>query len=152
MLPLDPSLLEEVAATIDEHAVQFRETGKRLYDSFEDEERSQVSTQLRNLQQAAVAAQALYEVEYFVKNQMGRDRGESQKWLAVGDKVLEDLEVLRRLAKSLAERASGAAGNRQRLEHELRLRLVRGWIKVVVAEYMYKRARRSLAQRAEKTR
>lgn len=145
MLPLDPTLIERVTARLDSEAAAFRETGKRLYGSFEGGRRSQqISSQLRNLQQAAVAAQALYEVEYFVKNQMGREKQDARMWREVGENVLQDLERLRGMARDLAQQASDSGVDRHRLEHELRLRLVRGWIKIVVGEYMYQRALASM--------
>ncbi len=144
MISLDPETLKKVAARIDEKAAEFRETGRRLQEAFEPKRSDTVSSQLRNLQQAAAAAQALYDVEYFVKNQIGRGKGDAKRWRDPGEKVLKDLEELRKVAKELAKGAAPSEEDQQLLEHELRLRLLRGWIKVVVGEYMYRRALRAV--------
>ncbi|MDW8266679.1 MAG: hypothetical protein RMJ52_15255 [Gemmataceae bacterium] len=118
----------------DAHLTEFREMGKQLFEVF-GADQDRVSTQVRNLQQIAVSARRLSDIEVFVKNQMGKKSG-SHAWRRVGDRILEQLAKLR------AESNRIAMDEGQRLL--LRAYLARGWVKTVVGAYLYAKAQREM--------
>jgi hypothetical protein len=112
-----------------------RELGRELFEVFGSDEKGRVSTQIRNLQQMAVSAARLADVEDFVKNQMGKEKIDDQgggKWHRVGGRILDHLKTLRDQAARLA--------NDETPRLHIRLHLVRGWIRAVVGAYMYAKA------------
>ncbi len=119
----------------EEQQQAMRQLGQKLFDVFRSDEKGRVSTQVRNLQQIAVTASRLADVEDFVKNQMGKEKVDADgkaRWRAIGEEILKALQRLRDEANKIAN------DNRQRLQ--VRLHLVRGWIRGVVGAYMYAKA------------
>jgi hypothetical protein len=119
----------------DAQQTAMRKLGQELFDVFGSDEKGRVSTQVRNLQQMAVSAARFADVEDFVKNQMGKEKADSSgnlKWHKIGDQILKALQRLRDEAGKIA------ADDAQRLQ--VRLHLVRGWIRAVVGSYMYAKA------------
>jgi len=110
--------------------------GEKLYAVFGDypQGRERVSTQIRNLQQVAVSARRLADVEDFVKNQMGKGTRSARDWRQVGEEALAQLAELRGQADQQGQDEG------QRLQ--LRLYLVRGWVRAVVGGYLFAKARK----------
>jgi len=122
---------------------QWEERGKLLFNTFRIDNK-RVSTQVRNLQAVTLSAQRLADVEAFIKNQMGKDSGQtSQKWRQVGESLLKDIDGIFRTTDSkqsgflLGDISQEITRNQIRL---VRLYLARGWVKSVVASYMYQKA------------
>lgn len=116
----------------------FDALGKKCFVVFREDSQgdNRVSTQVRNLQQVTVSARRLADVEDFVKNQMGKNTRSSQDWRKVGEELLEHLRLLRKMADELAP------DDGQRLQ--LRLYLARGWVRAVVAGYLFARAEKEV--------
>lgn len=122
---LDPSLMHKADCYIDEHHEEFAIIGREIFKHF-GSDRGKISAQVRNLQQIAVSATLLADVEDFVKNQMGKN---IPHWREIGDRLLKALRQLRQCSDQL----DGDWANRL----ALRQRLVRGWVRAVVGEYLY---------------
>jgi hypothetical protein len=87
---------------------------------------------VRNLQQIALSATRLADVEDFIKNQMGKTTRSSGDWRRVGGQALGQLKQLREQAQTIG------SDEPQRLR--VRLHLVRGWVRAVVGAYLYAKA------------
>lgn len=125
----------EVFLDSDDQQQAMRRLGQKLFDVFRSDEKGRVSTQVRNLQQIAVSALRLADVEDFVKNQMGKEKVDADgkaRWHAIGEEILNALKRLRDEASKIAN------DDVQRLQ--VRLYLVRGWIRTVVGAYLYAKA------------
>jgi hypothetical protein len=121
----------------EENNSRFAEQGSLVYQVFRDDRggRDNISSQVRNLQQAATSATKLADVEDFIKNQMGKGTGAARRWRQdnLGETLLKELGELRKTAHNLAE------GNSHH-EIQIRLRLARGWVRSVVSEYLFRKA------------
>ncbi|MCS7239304.1 MAG: hypothetical protein NZ899_13710, partial [Thermoguttaceae bacterium] len=118
---------------LDDEAQQqsFADLGQKFYRAFHPKSHEEgksgkkksppVSSQLRNLQQIAVSAARFSEIEDFVKHQMGRSTKSAEPWRQVGEKILEQLQALRKKAREFAD------SNKEQ-EFLLRQYLARGWI------------------------
>lgn len=135
---LDLKLINEADKYLDAEAqlTDFRKTGEKLFEVFGTDKEGRVSSQVRNLQQIAVSARRLSDVEVFVKNQMGKKTGAAE-WRQVGDNILGQLAQLR------AEANRNSEDEGQRLL--LRAYLARGWVKAVVGAYLYAKAREEMS-------
>ncbi len=116
----------------DNQRKRFHELGEQLFGVFGTDKEGRINTQIRNLQQVAVSARRLSDVEDFVKNQAGKTTQAALDWRKVTQGVLEQLALLRQQANALA------ADEGQRLQ--LRLHLARGWVRAVVGAYLYQKA------------
>ena len=135
---LDPDTLRTIDAYIDRHHDTFAAMGDDLYRVFEFNRRTgRVATQVRNLQQIVCSARRLADVEDFVKNQMGKESSENPKWREVGVSILEALSGLRKEADRYAGQDTSSP-DRERRALLIRLRLVRGWMRAVVTQYLYR--------------
>jgi hypothetical protein len=137
---LTPKQIADIDGYLDERHAEHEELGRQLFAVFHTDKQGKdnVSTQVRNLQQVAVSATRLADVEDFVKNQMGRTTRttrSAQDWRRVGPDTLEALAQLREAAGTCC----GEVGPEARLQ--IRLRLARGWVRAVVSEYLYQKAR-----------
>lgn len=112
----------------DENHRMFSALGGRFFDQF-GSDRGKISTQVRNLQRIACSATRFADIEDFVKNQMGKGH---EHWRALGNDVLSQLSELRC--------HSGKLDVDPARQMALRLRLARGWVRVVVGEYLYRLA------------
>jgi hypothetical protein len=131
---LEPTLAQKADEYLDGPMHEkANELGQQLYRIFGTAQGGYVSTQVRNLQQNAVSATRLGDIEDFVKNQMGRG-GSARDWQQIGPRLLEQLADLRHKAQNLA------SGHSTVQEHLLRLYLARGWIRAVIGGYMYAKA------------
>jgi hypothetical protein len=142
---LTPELLQQADSFLDteqqhEEAVKL---GQELFNVFGSDKEGRVSTQIRNLQQIVISAIRFADIEDFVKNQMGKEKSNSDKgslgpWRKVGDRILKQLAQLRQKAKELA------TDEGQRLL--LRLYLARGWVRAVIGAYLYAKAHREMEE------
>ena len=140
MIVLNNELIQKANYYIDENHETFSELGGQFFEKFSyDKENNRLSTQIRNLQQITCSAMRFADIEDFVKNQMGKEGKDEQKWRALGDDVLKQLEGLRDKSQELspADPAHQMA---------LRLRLARGWVRTVVGEYLYRVARDQMGE------
>lgn len=125
----------------EKNRTEFIDGGKDFYRHFHskpaqsssgEKKGGPVSSQLRNLQQMAVSSVRFSDIEDFVKRQMGRGGKSSMPWRQVGEKILGQLEKLRKKASELTSDP-----------HEqflLRQYLARGWIRAFVGGYMLAKA------------
>lgn len=127
---LNADLIGKVDCYVDENHEKFSSLGAKFFEIF-GSEKGRISTQVRNLQQIACSAIRFADIEDFVKNQMGKEKG-GGKWMALGNDVLKQLARLRKLSQDLTEDEYDRMA--------LRLRLARGWAQAVVGEYLYRLA------------
>ena len=140
MKTLTPELVLKADQYVDQQHEHQARLGERLFQTFGYDSKSQrMSTQVRNLQQVVCSAMRLADVEDFVKNQMGKGTGSARDWQAVGEGVLEQLQLLRREA----DRMDDSPETRLLL----RLKLARSWVRAVVSEYLYRVARDQMEKR-----
>ncbi len=132
MTVLRNELIQKADRYIDENHGAFSKLGGRFFDEF-GYDNNRTNTQIRNLQQITCSATRFADIEDFVKNQIGKERGEASRWRALGDEVLDGLRQLRDKSQEFDDDA----------DHQmaLRLRLARGWVRAVVSEYLYRVAR-----------
>jgi hypothetical protein len=114
------------------------ELGEFFYREFGTDREGRISSQVRNLQQMAVSATRLADVEDFVKNQMGRKTGAYKQWRQVGNETLRQLGQLRQAADRLT------TDENQRLL--LRLHFARGWVRAVLGSYLYAKALKEMQE------
>ena len=133
MIVLSPKIIRDIDKLLELEHATFQQAGDRLFEVFEPRD-DRVSSQVRNLQQVTCAAVRLSQIENFIKNQAGRSQKVSKQWRQVGPLLLQQLEHLRRQAAAIAK------ANQLNEDEELavRLRLARGWVSAVVAQYMYR--------------
>ena len=122
---------------LDDHHDRFKALGACFFEVFDSVPQSRISAQVRNLQQIVLSAQRFSDIEAFVKNQMGKNSQSSRAWCKVGDRVLEDLRLLQEAAKQ-------SQGTDSAAQLQVRLKLARGWVRAVVSEYLYHRAKREM--------
>ena len=131
MTVLSNELIRKADRYIDENHETFFELGGRFFDVFGYDNNR---TQVRNLQHMTLSATRFADIEDFVKNQMGKERTDTQpRWRALGNDVLQALQQLREESQNLDSDAAN--------QMALRLRLARGWVRAVVGEYHYRVAR-----------
>jgi len=87
-------------------------------------------TQVRGLENLIVSVTRFSEVINYIKNQVGKER-EKNTWKEVGPILLSQL-------KDLESQANEIAGDHPLERLEVKLRLLRGWARQVVAHYLYK--------------
>lgn len=131
MPPLSTDLIAAADRYVDEHHEEFSALGKSFFEHFRTDK-----TQVRNLQQIACSVTRFADIEDFVKNQVGKEKGDG-KWKMVGREVLAQLSVLR----SDSDGLDSDPANRM----VLRLRLARGWARAVVSEYLYRLAEKEMS-------
>jgi len=87
-------------------------------------------TQVRGLENLIVSATRFSEVINYIKNQVGKER-EKNKWKEVGPMLLSQLQ-------DIEIKAGDIAGDNPMERLDVKLRLLRGWARQVVAHYLYK--------------
>ena len=130
---LSDELMQEIDAYIDgeRERERFVTLGNRFFEVFcYDREKNTISAQVRNLQQITCSATRFADIEDFVKNQMGKEKGDEQKWRQLGNEVLQGLESLRAKSRELNSDTTK--------QMAVRLRLARGWVRAVVSQYLYR--------------
>jgi len=141
---VNSSLALQADLYLDTNHESFAKLGDRLFEEFKPSEDSKRS-QVRNLEQIATSATRFVDVEDFVKNQMGRGRASSEPWQHVGDEILAQLSTLRDVQAGLPAGPQGQPAPPE-MQLQFRLRLVRGWVRAVVSQYLYRTATRNLEQ------
>jgi hypothetical protein len=136
----NPTLREQADRYLEEHHDEFLAVVPDLVRVFPiDQEQGTISAQVRGLLSVARSATRFVDVEDFVKNQMGKEFSKKKadrwepRWCAVGTTLLDQLGRLRAVEVHAAD---GEAGRLQ-----FRLMLVRGWVRAIVSEYLYRQAR-----------
>jgi hypothetical protein len=137
-MTLNANETQQIEEYLDRHHELFEKLGRQFFQAFERERSGQVSSQVRNLQQVAVSAPRFTDIEDFVKNQMGKKTQASEKWRQVGQVSLAQLEQLEKQAAEIVP-----APEKQL---EARLRLARGWVRAVVSEYLYEKAKAEMRE------
>jgi hypothetical protein len=137
---LTPEVLADIDRRLDEQHGHFADAGSELWEVFGAGDEGRINTQMRNLQQIAVSAARFGDVEDFVKNQMGRQSRSNDdnaaRWRRVGDNLLAQLYELRQEADKITPEPAARLS--------VRLRLVRGWVRAVIGEYLYRKAQAEL--------
>lgn len=137
MSALSQEQIEAVDAYIDNHHEDFSELGDVCFKAFGyDKANNRISSQVRKLQQLAMSAPRLADVEDFIKNQMGKEDSSQSQWWVLGPKALQQLRTLRSKSQDLSELPAEQLA--------IRLRLARGCVRALVSAYLYRVA---LAQR-----
>jgi len=132
MVALDGETLRSVDLFLEGFYPRSRETGKQL-----DEVRLDKS-QIRGFESLAGSTRRFSEIVNYIKNQAGKERGARARWRQVAGPMLGQLEELEAEADRLA---SGDAARAL----EIKLKLARGWVRQVVAHYLYERSLREEA-------
>lgn len=140
--PSNPTLATQADLYLDECHHEFLRLGDRLIEVFPPQG-DRISTQVRNLQQIVTTSTRFSDIEDFVKNQMGKGRGQNHAWQQIGDEILE---VLRRLRAVVARQPGGSPDQAAdpELALDFRLRLARGWVRAVASQYLYRFALRQM--------
>lgn len=132
MNTLNPTQIQEVNAYIDDNHEGFSRLGHACFKAFNDKANNRISSQVRKLQQMAMSAPHLADIEDFIKNQMGKEEGIQTPWRDFGPQVLRQLHALRSKSRDFSE----APEEQDQLA--IRLRLARGCIRALVSEYLYR--------------
>lgn len=142
---VNPSLALQADLYLDTHREDFARLGDRLFEEFRPVG-ERISSQVRSLQQIATTATRFADVEDFVKNQMGRGRGTtSRAWQRIGEETLDQLRCLRGVQAGLPGSPRSQAAPPE-MQLQFRLRLVRGWVRAIVCQYLYRNATQALEQ------
>ena len=122
-----------------------KKLGQTLYTVFGGQENTGMA-QMRRLQNIVATAVRFYDITDYVKNQMGKEVGpqpnKQRYWTAIpngynqmtGTLVIEDLEQLLNTAQDLAK------SDPHLCPYTLAIYLAKGWIRQVMAEYLFQRA------------
>lgn len=131
MSALSQEQFKAVDAYIDNHHEDFSELGDVCFQAFGyDKANNRISSQVRKLQQLAMSASRLADIEDFIKNQMGKDDSTQSQWWVLGPKALQQLRTLRSESQGLS------AVPTEQLA--IRLRLARGCVRALVSAYLYR--------------
>ncbi len=129
---MDIGMLAKVDQAIEEFYPRSIEMAERLLRVFRPGKKRQV----KNLENLIYSTTRFTEVKNFIKNQMGKDE-KGQDWRCqvgdtgkMGDLILGELERIEGKAKELAQ-------GRPDEIFEVKMRLLRGWVRQVVAHYDY---------------
>jgi hypothetical protein len=138
--PLAPDTIRKADDFLDDEKQlkRFHTLGEELFAVFGAERDDRVSSQVRNLQQIAMSARRLADIEDFIKNQMGKNTAASRSWRKVGDTLLEQLDRLRQKSEEL--------GTEEGERLQVRLHLARVWVRAIVGAYLYARAQREMTR------
>lgn len=115
--------LKSIDLFLEEYYAKSSETGDKLASC------SMEKTQVRGLENMIVSATRFSEVINYIKNQIGKER-ERNVWKQVGPMLLDQL-------KDIENKAGEIAGGNDLERLEIKLRLLRGWARQVVAHYLY---------------
>jgi hypothetical protein len=93
-------------------------------------EKKMKKTQVRGLENLAHSTRRFSEIINYIKNQAGKEQEKEKKWSETAPIMLKQLEVI-------GNKAAELAGANTALLLDLKLRMARGWMKQVVAAYLY---------------
>ena len=131
MSALSQEQIEKVNAYIDDNHEGFAQLGNVCFTAFGyDKANNRISSQVRKLQQLAMSAPRLADIEDFVKNQIGKEGSTASPWSTFGPKALQQLRTLRNDSQRFSKDPEG--------QLVIRLRMARGCIRAVVSEYLYR--------------
>ena len=126
----EPLLSADLLKKIDVHL-------EGLYESLETRKigaqmakENLLNNQVRGLENLVVSTRRFSEIVNYVKVQTGKDK--KGQWKSVGPVLLGQLEKLEQDAKSMCS-------DDPEMLLEIKKRLARGWIKQIVAQYMYEK-------------
>ncbi len=97
--------------------------------------------QMRGLENLVVSTRRFSEIANYIKNQAGRQTRATAVWRNVAGEFLRQLDRLENKARQLG-------GDDAEMVLDAKLRLARGWIKQVVAHYLFEKVRRDLERDA----
>ncbi len=97
--------------------------------------------QMRGLENLVVSTRRFSEIANYIKNQAGRQTRSTAVWRNVAGEFLRQLDRLENKARQLG-------GDDAEMVLDAKLRLARGWIKQVVAHYLFEKVRRDLERDA----
>lgn len=145
MLARHMDVYAEMDRFLDEQWQRNRRWGQLLFEVFKHDQGTGM-TQVRNLQNMVVTATRFYDILDFIKNQMGKEaepgrRDKSRRYWTrkVGDTLL-GVGLIQEL-ENLLDRAQRFAKSYPDSDpYYLALYLARGWIRQVMAEFLYQRA------------
>lgn len=130
---MEIGMLAKVDQAIEEFYPRSMEMAEKLLGIFPPGKKRQV----KNLENLIYSTTRFTEVKNFVKNQMGKDE-KGKDWRCpvggtgkMGDLILGELERIEGKAKELAQGCPDEI-------FEVKMRLLRGWVRQVVAHYDYK--------------
>ncbi len=95
--------------------------------------------QIRGLENLIVSTRRFSEIINFIKNQAGKQNRTAETWRQVAGPFLAQLDQLEAKARELG-------GGEPELVLDAKLRLARGWIKQVVAHYLFEQVRHDLGR------
>jgi hypothetical protein len=95
--------------------------------------------QIRGLENLVVSTRRFSEIINFIKNQAGKQNRTAESWRQVAGVFLAQLEQLEAKARELGNADA-------ELVLDAKLRLARGWIKQVVAHYLFEQVRHDLGR------
>ncbi|HBJ36650.1 MAG TPA: hypothetical protein DDZ51_18215 [Planctomycetaceae bacterium] len=128
----------------DQRHAQFEALGASCFGVF-GAEQGKVSTQVRNLQSIVNTAVRFADIEFFIKNQLGRDNDAAKKWARLAPHPLEQLKQLADETNPAGQCCSvpgSLQASAKELVVPLRLYLAQGWVRGVVGGYMFAKAQR----------
>jgi hypothetical protein len=88
------------------------------------------TSQIRGLENLVASTRRFSEIVNYIKNQTGKERGNTLRWRTVSETLLNQLRDLETAAENIAGDDGG-------LRLAVKLRLARGWCRQVVAHYLY---------------
>ncbi|KPA14382.1 hypothetical protein MHK_005403 [Candidatus Magnetomorum sp. HK-1] len=88
------------------------------------------STQVRGLERLTLSSTRFSQTINYVKNQAGKEKKNKKKWSIVAEKLIPQLEELEKEAHKIGENVPATV-------LEVKMRLSRGLIKMIVANYYY---------------
>lgn len=98
-------------------------------------------SQVRGLENLVVSTRRFSEIVNFIKNQAGKQNKTAEKWRKVADFLLKQLDQLEAKAIELG-------GEDPESVLDAKLRLARGWVKQVMANYLFEQVKPELGRHA----
>lgn len=120
---LSAKVIKEIDLCLEDIYPQAQKVGNELVDCKMDK------SQVRGLENIIVATTRFSEIINYVKNQAGKEKKDN-KWRTIAPIILEDFE-------KIEAKAIDIAGDDPSRRLEVKLRLVKGWARQVVAHYLY---------------
>jgi len=131
---MDVETLLEVDKAIEEFYPNSIETGRILSEIFNESNK----TQIKNFENIICSTTRFTEAYNFIKNQIGKsakDKGwtkripDNGRETMIGERILKEMYTLEKKSEKITDD--------KELVFDVRMRLLRGWIKQVVAHYEY---------------
>jgi len=123
-MTLSMETLREIDIFLEEFYPQSQTAGRELARALPEK------SQIRNLETLVISTRRFSEIKNFIKNQAGKEKEANPQWRRVAPNLLKQLEELENQAATL----SGGDPGRTLA---IKLHLARGWVKQVVANYLF---------------